>query len=231
MRARVWTLAATLMCPRCAAAQQPADEFRADASRESPVNPESPVRSVTRDDLVRFLAGAGLGLVVRESAHVAFDEIFRAQPKVVSVHFGPVPFFAITPRRPLSPRQLFTVASAGLWTQDLTSEWLLQPHNVDLRHAHAPFAKGILAFDVLTSIGYASVAFAEAGPGERDTRGMALGLGVSERAIGLLVLCPGALDVYRYYHPQSNWAKWATRILETGSIVLIVKAPSAGSHD
>jgi hypothetical protein len=219
MRTRVWALAAMLMCPIHAAAQQPVDEPPADAGPR------------TRSDVVRFLAGAGLGLVVHESAHLAFDEIFHAQPKLVSVHFGPIPFFAISPQRPLSSRQLFTVASAGLWTQDLGSEWLLQPQHTDLRRAHAPFAKGMLAFDVLTSVGYAAVAFVEAGPGERDTRGMALGLGVSERTIGLLVLSPAVLDVYRYVHPQSNWAKWATRILEAGSIVLIIKAPSAGSHE
>jgi hypothetical protein len=219
VRTRAWALAAMLMCPRHAAAQEPVDAPPSDAS------------PMTRSDVVKFLAGGGLGLVVHESAHLAFDEIFHAQPKIVPVRFGPIPFFAISPQRPLSPRQLFTVASAGLWTQDLTSEWLLHPHHADLRRAHAPFAKGMLAFDVLTSVGYAAVAFAEAGPGERDTRGMALGLGVSERTIGLLVLSPAALDVYRYFRPQSNWARWATRILEVGSIVLIIKAPSAGSRN
>jgi hypothetical protein len=219
MRARVWALAAMLLCPRHAAAQTPVDEPPAEAG------------PLTRSDVAMFLAGAGLGLAVHESAHLALDEIFHAQPRVLSIHFGPIPFFAISPQRSLSPRQLFTVASAGLWTQDLTSEWLLQPHHADLRRAHAPFAKGMLAFDVLTSVGYAAVAFAEAGPAQRDTRGMALGLGVSERTVGLLVLSPAAIDVYRYFHPQSTWAKWATRILEAGSIVLIIKAPSAASRD
>jgi hypothetical protein len=208
----VAALAIALLCPLQAAAQQPNDAPPADSGPSTP------------KDVLTFLSGAGLGLVIHESAHLAFDEIFRAQPKVISVHFGPLPFFAVSPQRPLSPRQLFTITSAGFWTQELTSELLLRQH-ADLRHAHAPFAKGMLAFDVLTSIGYAAAAFAETGPFERDTRGMAQGLGVSERAIGLLVLSPAALDVYRYFRPQSKWAKWAAWILDAGSIVLIVKAP------
>ena len=38
-------------------------------------------------------------------------------------------------------------------TGALASELLQRPDR-DLRHEHAPFAKGMLAFDALTSIGY-----------------------------------------------------------------------------
>jgi hypothetical protein len=190
------------------------------AQAEAPADPAPSERA----NVVRFLAGAGLGLLIHESGHLVLDEIFDARPRVEAVHFGAIPFFAITPTRPLSPRQLFTVASAGFWTQELSSELLQRPRR-DLRHEHAPFAKGMLAFDVLTSIGYGAVAFLEVGPVERDTRGMASGLGVPEPAIGAMVVAPAILDIYRYYRPDSRWAKWATRALAAGSVLVLVRAP------
>jgi hypothetical protein len=205
-------LALAILPPPPASAQPPSDEAPA------------PSTTSARRDALRFLAGAGFGLVVHEGGHFVFDEIFDARPHVVPVHFGPIPFFAVSPQRPLSPTQLFAVTSAGFWTQAVTSELLLTRHR-DLRHARAPFAKGLLAFDVLTSIGYAAVAFAGQGPVERDTRGIAHSLGVSERAIGLVVIGPAALDVYRYFRPDSTWARWASRIAKAGSIVLVIKAP------
>ena len=102
---------------------------------------------------------------------------------------------------------------------------LLQRRRHDLRHEHAPFAKGILAFDVLTSVGYGAVAFLEAGPVQRDTRGMALGLGVPEPPIGAIIVAPAVLETYRYYRPESCWAKWATRALAVGSVLILVSAP------
>ena len=81
----------------------------------------------------------------------------------------------------------------------------------------------MLAFDVLTSAGYAAAAFAKAGPTERDTASMGKGLGVTERAIGVLVLVPAALDVYLYYRPESKWARWSARAVKIGSVLLVVK--------
>ena len=85
----------------------------------------------------------------------------------------------------------------------------------------------MLAFDVLTSIGYAATAFAQSGPVQRDTRGMAVALNVPEPAIGALILTPAVLEAYRYFRPESRWAKWATRIAVAGSVVLVVSAPHA----
>jgi hypothetical protein len=183
--------------------------------------PQMPRRAAT---VATFLAGGGLAFAIHEAGHLTFDVIFDAQPRVRTVHFGPIPFFAITPARPLSPRQLFTVATAGFWTQQLTTEILL-PRGTSLREAHAPFAKGMLAFDILTSIGYAAVAFARAGPAERDTRGMADGLGVPEPVVGLIVLTPAVLEAYRYFSPRSRWAKWASWAVGAGSVVLVFAAP------
>jgi hypothetical protein len=173
-------------------------------------------------DSVKFLAGAGLGLVLHESGHLIFDALFDADPRIVGVHFGPFPFFAITHRGDMSPRREFVISSAGFWMQEATSEWLLTKHP-SLREEHAPLAKGLLAFNVLNSTGYAFVAFARAGPFERDTRGMAQSIDVPEPFIGAVVLAPAVLDTIRYFKPDAAWAKWASRAAKVGSVLLVIK--------
>jgi hypothetical protein len=168
-----------------------------------------------------FLAGAGTAFVVHESGHLVADLAFGAGVRVTSVHFGPIPFFAVSHRSGLLPREEVTISSAGLWTQDASAEWLLVRHP-DLRTEHAPFAKGVLAFDVLTSLGYGTVAMFRAGPPERDTRGMAA-TGVNERVVGAMVIAPAAFDAYRYFHPDAAWARWASRAAKAASLLLVVK--------
>jgi hypothetical protein len=177
-------------------------------------------------DAVKFLSGAGAAFLAHEGGHLLFDVIFAADPYVKSVRFGPVPFFAVS-HHEISPRREFTVSSAGFWTQEATSEWLLTRHP-GLRDEHAPFAKGALAFDVLTSIGYGSVAMFKAGPPERDTRGMAESIGVDERIVGALVMAPALLDAYRYVRPGSRWAPWASRAVKAGSVLLVLRQTSSG---
>jgi hypothetical protein len=189
----------------------------AEESIQSPATDEHPAA-----DTVKFLAGGALGLVIHESGHLIFDAIFDASPSIKGVSFGPFPFFAITHRSDVSPRREFAISSAGFWMQDLSSEWLLTKHP-DLRSTHAPVAKGVLAFNVLNSIGYACVAFARAGPFERDTRGMAESIGADERAIGVVVLAPAVFDAIRYFNPEARWAKWASRAAKVGSVLLIVR--------
>ena len=172
-------------------------------------------------DIVKFLAGGGEALLEHEASHVLFDLLFDAHPYVKSVHLGPVPFFAIA-HAEQSPRREFIITSAGFWTQEATSEWLLTRHP-HLRDEHAPFAKGAFAFDVLTSIGYGVVAMFKAGPYERDTRGIAQSIGIDERAIGVIVIAPAILDAYRYFNPDARWAVWASRAAKGGSVLLVVK--------
>ncbi len=173
-------------------------------------------------DFVEFLTGAALGLTMHEGGHLFFDAVFDARPQITGVRFGPLPFFAISHRGDVSPRREFTISSAGFWVQDLSSEWLLTKHP-SLRGSHAPLAKGVLAFNGLNSVGYACVAFARAGPFERDTRGMAAATGVDERAIGVVVLAPALLDAIRYVRPEARWAKWASRAAKVGSVLLVAR--------
>jgi hypothetical protein len=173
-------------------------------------------------DTVEFLAGGALAFGLHESAHLVFDAAFDAHPELKGVHLGPVQFFAITHNSGMSTRQEFAIDSAGFWVQEATNEWLLTTHP-NLRREHAPVAKGMLAFNVLASIGYSLVGLAGAGPPERDTRGMAASIGVSERAIAFVVLTPAVLDAYRYFRPDSAWAKWASRVSKVGGLALILK--------
>ncbi|MBI3401314.1 MAG: hypothetical protein HY048_07810 [Acidobacteria bacterium] len=189
-----------------------------DGSTASAPTPDTAARV---EGALQFLAGGALGLAMHEGGHLVFDAAFDAQPRLTGVHFGPFPFFAITHDASVSPRREFTISSAGFWVQSASSEWLLTRHR--LRDEHAAVAKGILAFNVLNSTGYAMVALARAGPFERDTRGMASGSGVDERGIALVVLAPAVLDAYRYYYPDARWARWASRIAKAGSVVLVAK--------
>src|SRR5204863_9601097 len=102
------------------------------------------------------LTAATLGSALHERGHLTFDAIFNADPRLAGVTSGPFPFFAITHRDDLSPRREFVISSAGFWMQGLSSEWLLTKRP-SLRESHAPLAKGLLAFNVLNSAGYACV--------------------------------------------------------------------------
>ena len=172
--------------------------------------------------VVRFFAGAALGLGLHESGHLVFDAAFDAHPGVRKVSAGFIPFFAIT-HEPVTPLKEFTISSAGFWVQHAGSEYLLS-RRPNLREEHAPLAKGILAFNVLTSVMYAGAAFVQHGPLERDTRGIALSADIPEPWIGASILAPAVLDGARYYRPRSRALRWASRAAKIGGVVLILKA-------
>jgi hypothetical protein len=177
-------------------------------------------------DAAKFLAGGAIGLVAHEAGHLAFDYTFDASPGVKRVSFGPLPFFAIT-HRPISPRREFAVASAGFWVQQLGNEVLLSTRPA-LRSSRAPLAKGLFAFNVITSAAYAGGALAHAGPPERDTRSMAVFLGIDEAAVGAMLLAPAILDTVRYYRPGARWVKWASRAAKIGMVALVVRRGNRG---
>lgn len=169
-----------------------------------------------------FLSGAAIAFGAHEGGHLLFDVAFDAKPGVGRVAFHGIPFFAVTHRSDLSPRREFTVSSAGFWVQHATDEWLLS-RRPNLKAERAPFAKGVLAFNVLTSIAYSGAAFARTGPVERDTRGMADSIRVNERWIGLLILAPAALDAWRYFKPDARAPVWLSRGVKAGAVLLVLK--------
>jgi hypothetical protein len=180
--------------------------------------------SIVKSTLL-FLGGAAAGLGIHETGHVIFSATFDANPRVAPLRYGFVPFFKIE-HDPVTRRQEFVISSAGFWMQYVDSEWILTARP-NLRHEHQPFLKGILAFDLGASTVYSIAAFGQFGPLERDTRGMAVSLGKDgwpEPVVGVIVLAPAALDGYRYFHPESQWAKWASRSAKIASVVLVAFA-------
>lgn len=169
-----------------------------------------------------FLAGGATAFVAHEGGHLFFDLLFEADPGIGKVEFHGIPFFAITHRSGLAPREEFTISSAGFWVQEATNEWLLSKRP-RLKDERAPFAKGMFAFNVIASGVYAGAAFARTGPAERDTRGMADSLGIDERWIGAIVLAPAVLDTWRYYQPDAKWVAWVSRAVKVGSVLLVLK--------
>jgi hypothetical protein len=188
-------LAATLATPRAAAAQKALGEF---------------------------LAGAAVGLAAHESGHLLVDALVGADVELKKVNAGPIPFFAIT-HGSVTPGREFAISSAGFWVQHATNEVILT-RRPQLKSERAPFVKGLFAFNVLTSVGYSVAAFAQRGPLERDTRGMAVSARIDEPWIGATVLAPALLDGARYYKPDIAWLKWASRAAKIGGAVLIVRA-------
>lgn len=170
----------------------------------------------------KFFGGAAVAFGAHELGHLVFDVAFDAKPGVKKVSFSGIPFFAITHDAGLSPRREYTIASAGFWVQHATSEWILT-RRPGLRGTRAPFLKGVLAFDVLTSVAYSGAAFAKGGPPERDTRAMAAALGLDERWVGALILAPALLDTVRYFRPDARWAAWTSRGMKAGLMLLVLK--------
>ena len=208
------TLTALLLAGATAVAQTPA---AAPPEGQQPAQSEGAAINV-----LQFLAGAGVGLATHEAGHLVFDFLFDAEPRVKGVDFHGIPFFAITHRSDLSRRREYLVSSAGFLVQHVENEFLLG-QRPNLRHEHAPFLKGLFAFNILASSAYAGAAFARTGPYERDTRGMASASRVDERLIGVMVLAPALLDAWRYYHPDAKWAAWTSRGAKVGMVLLVIR--------
>jgi hypothetical protein len=155
-------------------------------------------------DYLWLLGGAAAGFMTHEAGHLVTDCVLDTHPTFVAVKSGPFPFFAIQPTR-LTPQKRYATAMAGFATQGLYSELILRL-DPRIREHQRPFLKGMLAFHVALSVGYAVTAFAGTGPPQSDVNAMARGSGWPTWAMGLLLLAPAALDTYRYFVPDSGWA-------------------------
>jgi len=197
------------------------------ASAQGPAPPDAPApKSESRvKSMASFLAGGAAGLVVHESGHVVLSGAFGAHPRVRPLEGSAIPFFKIV-HDPVSRRREFVISSAGFWMQHASSEWILTK-NPGLRRQHAPFQKGVLAFNLGASAMYSVVALSRHGAAERDTRGIAASLGrngVGEPIVGLMVLAPAVLDGYRYLNPNAKWAVWTSRAAKIASVALVMAA-------
>jgi len=171
----------------------------------------------------KFFAGAFAAFLGHEAGHLITNWSIGTDPYLMGVHYGPIPFFTIQPGKPLTNRQHYVTASAGFNAENIIDEWLLTTHP-RLSQEDKPFLKGVASFNFWCNVGYAATAFAQSGPDERDTKGMADSLGCSEAWVGAMILVPTALDTYRYKHPDSKWAPTASRITKLAMIFLAAAA-------
>ena len=188
-------------------------------------SPDPPVKEEPRAETVgKFLGGAVLGLALHEAGHLTLDLMAGTTPGIGAVSYAGIPFFAIT-HHTVTPRKEFLISSAGFWSQHLSSELLLtrRPH---LREAHAPVAKGLLTFNVLTSVMYAGAAIGRTGPLERDTRGIAVSARIAEPWVAPVILAPAVFDALRYYRPESKIARWGSRASKVGALLLAFRPRS-----
>lgn len=183
-------------------------------------SPRSP--SFSSRDLLPFLGGALAGLAIHEAGHYTLNLALGTDPYLKRVETAGIPFFAISHRKEVSPRQEYAIATAGFWAQHAMSEAILRKYPHLWRDA--PMAvKGAFTFHLATSLVYAYAALAKSGPPERDTLAMARGLGLDERWIGLALLIPAALDLYRSLCPGTPWATWSSRGFKVGFVFALTK--------
>lgn len=217
MIVRALAVSCLLAWPAVALAQdaEPATASPPEVERTTPTD-----RSATT--IVQFLGGGAVGLGLHEAGHLLMVSAFGADPGVKRVSFGLIPFFAIT-HADVTPAEEYPISAAGFWVQHASSEWLLT-RRPGLRREQAPLAKGLLAFNILASVAYATAAVGTFGPYERDTRAMADALDISEPWVGAMILAPAVLDTWRYMRPQSRWAAWSSRALKAGAVLIVVRA-------
>jgi hypothetical protein len=168
-------------------------------------------------DYAWFVLGAAAGFVGHELGHVLTDVFFGKSISFVPVYLGPIPFFAIQPCCHLTHREEYVIGSAGFLVGDISSELILQ-FSPRIRARRQAFLKGVLMFDIVLAVGYAVSGFAGVGPPQSDVNTMARGLEVPAWQVGLMLVVPASVDLYRYFVPRSAWAPWTS---VTGKALLL----------
>jgi hypothetical protein len=169
--------------------------------------------------------------VAHESCHLLANLGTGNQPTLEPVSFlGFIPFVAIVPSircRGGDCRKrnredyyagrpgLYTIVSAGLQCQHYEDEVILTARP-GLRMDRAPFRKGMLAFNTLTSIGYVIANWTGVEPVDGDVRGIHRDGGAPRILLSSLVLGIAVVDIARYYFPQARWLAWLNRTAKLG---------------
>lgn len=170
-----------------------------------------------------FLGGVVAGLAIHETGHMGAGAILGKDPYFTRTNSGVTPFFTVAyGKAPTNDRQAFTLAAAGFWMQHAMAEAILAKYPKVWRDA-PPAVQGAFVFHLLTSLIYTYGALAKSGAPERDTLGMARSLNVDERWMGVAILLPAALDLYRSFHPEARWATWSSRGVKVGFVFGITR--------
>jgi hypothetical protein len=216
-----------------------ADEVPAPAVDLRPDPPGSipEFTDVTFGSVAVTAAGFLTAFLVHEACHGVANLAMGNVPTLEPVRFlGFLPFFAVSPgincgqgtcvRRngapfPPGPRGYAFIVSAGLICQEVTDEIILTLRP-GLRQEKAPFLKGMLLFNTAASVAYGIANLAGIEPPQGDLRALD---GVSPLPHGVfaaVVLGTAALDVARYFLPDTQWLPWVSRGTKVVTIGMIV---------
>ncbi|MEM9728603.1 MAG: hypothetical protein AAF997_08460 [Myxococcota bacterium] len=171
-------------------------------------------------------AGLVVGFIGHEMGHILMNFAYGNVPNFEGLRYaGFVPFFRISSGVSCNDDGCFKqstgeefkggrtgvylITAAGFNVQHVINEVLLSL-DPNLQHHRSPFQKGLLFFNLSLSIGYSlSTWFQVDDIG--DIQGMANASQLNPNWVALMVLIPSALDVYRFFLPDSKWAPWVSR--------------------
>lgn len=203
-------------------------------ARDDPAATWTDVRDFRSGGL--FLAGVATAFFAHEAGHVGANLVQGNVPRVRGIlGWGFIPFFTLDPQIKCRDGQCkkrdgsafstglpgkVAITSAGFNVQHLTNEVLLS-QEPRLRYRVAPFRKGMLAFNLLLSVGYAFSALTRIENGEGDVTHSARLAGIPREAYASALLLIAGLDTYRYFCPSSRWAPWVSRTSKAGFIGVV----------
>lgn len=182
-----------------------------------------------------FLGGAAAAFLAHEGCHTVVNYALGSHPRLEGVRFlGVIPFFAITPSvscdggrcltdegKQWGPGKagLYAILSAGFQCQQMENELILSL-DPRLRQKEAPFRKGVLVFNTLLSIGYAVASWADIEPPAGDLATADRMAPFPRGILAASIFVPAALDIVRYFFPDSAWLPWVGRASKGGLIGL-----------
>jgi len=192
---------------------------------------------VTPASVALTAAGFVTAFVVHEACHGAANLAMANVPTLEPVRFlGFLPFFAVSPNiqcrdgtclrrggepfQPGPPGYAFIVSS-GILCQEITNEIILTEHP-RIRYESAPFLKGMLLFNLATSVAYGIANLAGIEPPQGDLRALDTIGGIPHGVFAAVVLGTAALDVARYFLPGVGWLPWVSRGSKVVTVGLVV---------
>jgi hypothetical protein len=200
-----------------------------------PLPPE--FTDVTVGSVAVTAAGFLTAFVVHEACHGVANLAMGNVPTIQPVRFlGFVPFFAVSPgitcnqgtclRRDGSPfapgpRGYAVIVSSGLICQEVTDEIILSTRPA-IRQERAPFLKGMLLFNTAASVAYGIANLTGIEPPEGDLRGIESVSPVPRGVWAAAILGTAALDVARYFLPESQWLPWVSRGSKVVTLGMVV---------
>lgn len=192
---------------------------------------------VTFESVALTSAGFVTAFVVHEACHGVANLAMANVPTLEPVRFlGFLPFFAVSPNIQCQdgvctqrdgqtfepgPRGYTFIVSSGILCQEITNEIILT-ERPRIRYETAPFLKGMLLFNVATSVAYGIANLTGLEPPQGDLYGMDAAGGVPHGVFAAVVLGTAALDVARYFLPESTWLPWVSRGSKVVTVGLVV---------